>query len=149
MKRLTSIMIACLCAFIGLPSAFAATKYKEAPVLAALVKAGKLPTVEKRLPENPLVVPGDAIGQYGGVWRRAFLGPADFNNYVRVVYDAWNSSAPATSATPRSVGRTSPTGSSSATAWRAFSGVHNFSNAIRDALLVAYASLTPLKLGRR
>ena len=22
------------------------------------------------------------------MWRRAFLGPADFNNYVRVVYDA-------------------------------------------------------------
>jgi len=87
MKRLTSIMIACLCAFIGLPSAFAATKYKEAPVLAALVKAGKLPPVDKRLPEHPLVVPGDAIGQYGGVWRRGFLGPSDFNGVNRVIYD--------------------------------------------------------------
>jgi peptide/nickel transport system substrate-binding protein len=54
------IMIACLCASIALPSAFAATKYKEAPMLAELVKAGKLPSVEKRLPENPLVV-GDEI----------------------------------------------------------------------------------------
>ena len=87
MKRLTSIMIACLCAFIGLPSAFAATKYKEAPVLAALVKAGKLPPVDKRLPEHPLVVPGDAIGQYGGVWRRGFVGPSDFNGVNRVIYD--------------------------------------------------------------
>src|SRR5213078_2224707 len=26
--------------------------------------------------------------EYGGVWRRAFLGPADANNYVRVVYDS-------------------------------------------------------------
>jgi peptide/nickel transport system substrate-binding protein len=93
MKRLTVIMTACLCALIALPSAFAAgsaapaTKYHEAPALAALVKAGKLPPVEQRLPENPLVVPGDEIGQYGGVWRRGFLGPSDFNGVNRVVYD--------------------------------------------------------------
>ncbi len=87
MKRLTVIMIASLSALIALPSAFAAapaTKYHEAP---ALVKAGKLPPVEQRLPENPLVVPGDEIGQYGGVWRRGFLGPSDFNGVNRVVYD--------------------------------------------------------------
>jgi len=64
-----------------------AMKYKEAPVLAALVKAGKLPAVEKRLPDNPLVVPADEIGQYGGVWRRGFLGPSDFNGVNRIVYD--------------------------------------------------------------
>ena len=64
-------------------------KYKESPALAEQVKAGKLPPVDQRLPENPLVVPVvERTGQYGGVWRRAFLGPADFNNYVRVVYDA-------------------------------------------------------------
>lgn len=64
-------------------------KYKEAPALAEQVKAGKLPSVDKRLPDNPLVVPVvDKVGQYGGTWRRAFLGPADYNNYVRVVYDA-------------------------------------------------------------
>ena len=64
-------------------------KYKEAPALAELVKAGKLPPVDQRLPQNPLVVPVvDRTGEYGGVWRRAFLGPADANNYVRVVYDA-------------------------------------------------------------
>ena len=41
------------------------------------------------MPEKPLVVPVvDRVGDYGGVWRRAFLGPADANNYVRVVYDA-------------------------------------------------------------
>jgi peptide/nickel transport system substrate-binding protein len=63
--------------------------YHEAPALAALVKAGKLPPVEQRLPEQPLVVPVvERIGQYGGVWRRAFLGPADANNAVRVVYDS-------------------------------------------------------------
>jgi peptide/nickel transport system substrate-binding protein len=64
-------------------------KYKESPALAEQVKAGKLPPVDQRLPESPLVVPVvERTGQYGGVWRRAFLGPADFNNYVRVVYDA-------------------------------------------------------------
>lgn len=66
-----------------------ATKYKEAPILADLVKAGKLPPVAQRLPENPLVVETyESIGQYGGVWRRGFLGPSDFNNYNRIVYDA-------------------------------------------------------------
>jgi peptide/nickel transport system substrate-binding protein len=64
-----------------------AMKYKEAPMLAALVKAGKLPSVEKRLPENPLVVPAPVIGQYGGTWRRGFLGPSDFNGVNRVIYD--------------------------------------------------------------
>jgi peptide/nickel transport system substrate-binding protein len=71
------------------PVAAQAGKYKEAPTLAEQVKVGKLPPVEKRLPQDPLVVPVvERTGQYGGVWRRAFLGPADFNNYVRVVYDA-------------------------------------------------------------
>jgi peptide/nickel transport system substrate-binding protein len=106
MKRSVVFLSVCLCVLMAFPSAFAgeakkapetkaapakpaapAMKYKEAPVLAALVKAGKLPAVEKRLPENPLVVPGDEIGQYGGVWRRGFLGPSDFNGVNRVIYD--------------------------------------------------------------
>ena len=71
------------------PAAWAQAKYQEAPSLADQVKAGKLPPVSQRLPETPLVVPlVDKVGEYGGVWRRAFLGPADANNYVRVVYDA-------------------------------------------------------------
>src|SRR5262249_59268652 len=70
-------------------SALAQGKYKESPALAEQVKAGKLPAVDQRLPSEPLVVPVvERVGQYGGVWRRAFLGPADANNYVRVVYDA-------------------------------------------------------------
>jgi len=71
------------------PAAWAQGNYKEAPALAEQVKAGKLPPVGQRLPQNPLVVPVvDKVGDYGGVWRRAFLGPADANNYIRVVYDA-------------------------------------------------------------
>jgi peptide/nickel transport system substrate-binding protein len=70
-------------------ASLAQSKYKEAPVLTEQVKSGKLPPVDKRLPSDPLVVPVvERPGQYGGVWRRAFLGPADANNYVRVVYDA-------------------------------------------------------------
>jgi peptide/nickel transport system substrate-binding protein len=67
----------------------AASKYKEAPVLADMVKAGTLPSVDQRLPENPLVVDTvEGIGQYGGVWHRGFLGPSDYNGYVRIVDDA-------------------------------------------------------------
>jgi len=64
-------------------------RFKEAPQLAEQARGGRLPTVENRLPENPLLVPVvERVGEYGGVWRRAFLGPADANNYVRVVYDS-------------------------------------------------------------
>ena len=70
-------------------AAFAQSKYKESPALAEQVKVGKLPPVDQRVPSEPLVVPVvERTGQYGGTWRRAFLGPADANNYVRVVYDA-------------------------------------------------------------
>ena len=62
---------------------------KEAPQFAEMVKAGNLPPVNERLPEIPLMLPVvDEIGQYGGVLRRAFLGPGDHNNYTRAVYDA-------------------------------------------------------------
>ena len=80
----------CLVAIIARPALADAQsgKFQEAPALAEQVKAGKLPPVEQRLPEQPLVVPVvEKVGEYGGVWRRAFLGPADANNYVRVVYD--------------------------------------------------------------
>ena len=39
-------------------------------MLADLVKAGKLPPVDQRLPDSPLVVkPLDSVGTYGGEWR--------------------------------------------------------------------------------
>ena len=51
-------------------------KFAEAPMLAELVKAGKLPPVEQRVPAEPLVwQPLNEIGKYGGTWRRAFTGP--------------------------------------------------------------------------
>lgn len=87
--RFTTALLAGAALLAWSDPAFAQGKYKEAPALAEQVKAGKLPAVDKRLPDEPLVVPTvEKVGQYGGVWRRAFLGPADANNYVRVVYDA-------------------------------------------------------------
>jgi len=40
--------------------------YKEAPMLAERVAAGKLPPVEKRLPKNPFVRQVPQVGKYGG-----------------------------------------------------------------------------------
>lgn len=60
------------------PTAAPASKYKEAPMLAELVKAGKLPAVDQRLPKNPKVQkPFVKVGKYGGVWRRAYRGASD------------------------------------------------------------------------
>jgi peptide/nickel transport system substrate-binding protein len=87
---IAATLAVCLIAIIARPAPADAQsgKFQEAPALAEQVKAGKLPPVEQRLPEQPLVVPVvEKVGEYGGVWRRAFLGPADANNYVRVVYD--------------------------------------------------------------
>lgn len=51
------------------------SKLNEAPMLAELVKQGKLPSVEKRLPEDLLVVePYEEIGQYGGTWHTVEVG---------------------------------------------------------------------------
>src|SRR5215510_7559157 len=50
--------------------------FKEAPELAELVKAGKLPPVQERIGRDPLVVkPLREVGKYGGTWRRGFTGP--------------------------------------------------------------------------
>lgn len=65
------------------------TKFSEAPMLAELVKQGKLPPVDKRLPEEPAVIePLEEIGQYGGTWRRAWLGPSDSPGPARITYDS-------------------------------------------------------------
>jgi len=61
------------------------TKFNEAPQLAALVKAGKLPPVEQRLPAEPMVLkPLETTGRYGGTWRRGFIGPSDGENGNRI-----------------------------------------------------------------
>jgi hypothetical protein len=55
--------------------------FKEAPQLAELVKAGKLPPVQERIGQDPLVIkPLREVGKYGGTWRRGFTGPYDTSN---------------------------------------------------------------------
>ncbi len=71
---------------------FAQKKYKESPMLAELVKAGKLPPVEERLPKNPFVVgPGVLIpekdlkwevGEYGGTLRMFWTGTEGGGDYI-------------------------------------------------------------------
>ena len=48
-------------------------KFSEAPMLADMVKAGKLPSVDKRLPAEPQVQDVcEEIGQYGGDWHQVW-----------------------------------------------------------------------------
>jgi len=56
-------------------------KFNEAPMLRVKVAAGELPPVKKRLPEEPLVVKGKEIGQYGGIWHRVYEGPVDLAGF--------------------------------------------------------------------
>lgn len=69
--------------------------YNEAPMLAELVAAGELPSVDQRLPTNPRVVtPLNEVGEYGGTWRRAFKGlsdrwgPTKLNEEMAIEWDA-------------------------------------------------------------
>jgi peptide/nickel transport system substrate-binding protein len=58
-------------------------------MLAEQVKAGKLPPVKERIPQEPLVIkPVKEIGKYGGTWRRGFLGAGDGENANRI--NAWD-----------------------------------------------------------
>lgn len=56
-------------------------KEKEAPMVYEMVKAGKLPSLEKRLPKNPRVIdPFEETGKYGGTFVRGtgFLMPDEW-----------------------------------------------------------------------
>src|SRR2546426_10111592 len=56
------------------PAKFPKT-FKEAPQLAELVKAGKLPPVAERIGQDPLVIkPLHEIGRYGGTWGGGLTG---------------------------------------------------------------------------
>ncbi len=57
-------------------------------MLARQVRQGKLPSVDERVPEEPLVVvPLEETGTYGGTWHRVMKGTSDFHAYGRCVYD--------------------------------------------------------------
>jgi len=79
------------------PAAAPASKYSEAPILAELVKAGKLPAIEQRLPATPFVVdkgvlisekdlPNWEAGKYGGTLRVGH-SVANWNPDVFVMMD--------------------------------------------------------------
>ncbi len=62
------------------------TEFNEAPVLAELVKAGKLPPVVERLPQEPLVVtPVEEVGQYGGTLRSTWYGPGSSAGTIQLL----------------------------------------------------------------
>ncbi len=68
------------------PSPTPGAQYHEAPALADLVAAGKLPPVEERLPKNPRVMPVfEDIGTYGGTWRRGYSGIGDRNGASKLM----------------------------------------------------------------
>src|SRR5438093_4067004 len=61
-------------------------KYKESPDLAQLVKDGKLPPIEQRLPKEPMVItPIEKVGTWGGAWRTGTLGPSDSAWFGRTI----------------------------------------------------------------
>ena len=63
-------------------------KYREAPMLAGLVAAGKLPPVDERLPDEPMVItPHEEIGQYGGTWHRLGTSVGDTQMHAKMVYE--------------------------------------------------------------
>jgi peptide/nickel transport system substrate-binding protein len=61
------------------------TAPKEAPALARMTADGKLPPLPSRLPGNPLVVPVEKIGVYGGTLRRGLRGSADHNGILKIL----------------------------------------------------------------
>ena len=57
-------------------TALAAGEYSESPILTEMVQKGELPSVDKRLPTEPLVLePYESIGKYGGSMTVGTLTP--------------------------------------------------------------------------
>ena len=78
-----------LAAAVAAPALARAADYKEAPILAQLTTAGKLPPVAQRLPDEPMVVtPFKTVGTYGGTWRLSMASASDIGSLVRTIgYD--------------------------------------------------------------
>jgi len=70
------------------------TSYNESPILADMVTAGDLPSVQERLPLNPLIVTPfeDNIGSYGGAMNDFYNGSrlAEFRQYGYENLVRWN-----------------------------------------------------------
>ncbi|RIV16153.1 ABC transporter substrate-binding protein, partial [Klebsiella pneumoniae] len=65
----------------GWSGAAFAQNFQQAPNLDEKVKAGKLPSVNERLPEHPFVeTMVDGVGKYGGTLRTTILANGDQYN---------------------------------------------------------------------
>jgi peptide/nickel transport system substrate-binding protein len=65
-------------------------KYGESPMLAEMVKAGQLPAVDERLPQEPLVVKNvDELGEYGGTLTESYIMPAGEFQLMRLLTEPW------------------------------------------------------------
>ena len=73
----------------GTPSRRPGSGDKQAPMLADLVRQGRIPPVDRRLPGEPLVVdPVEEIGEYGGEWRTLSPGPdTDYPQLITMAYE--------------------------------------------------------------
>ena len=61
---------------------------REAPTLSAQVKAGTLPALKKRLPDDPLVLePVDGVATYGGTWQTVLFNQSGTDLYRQLAYD--------------------------------------------------------------
>ncbi len=79
--------------------------FDESPMLTEEVAAGELPSVEERLPEEPMVLdPAVRIGKYGGALRMSWVGMEDaYAGIVDVIYEfplTYSSEAPMESIEP-------------------------------------------------
>ncbi|NYZ11855.1 ABC transporter substrate-binding protein [Azospirillum sp. RWY-5-1] len=75
-RRRLGAAVAVLCSLS--PAYAGAQFFREAPVLAQRVAAGSLPPVERRLPDNPMLLqPLDRPGDYGGSWGLAMVSRYD------------------------------------------------------------------------
>lgn len=71
------------------PPARGRDAFREAPALAELVEAGKLPPVAERLPQDPLAIrPPEQCGPYGGTWARFATSVGDIGVFeARLAYE--------------------------------------------------------------
>ena len=79
LRKATMFAVALFVVILSVQGVYA--HYSEAPMLWELVKEGKLPPVEERLPSQPLVVePVEAIGKYGGTAHTATTRPTSWGD---------------------------------------------------------------------
>lgn len=85
-RRAAAILLPLLLGSTALIGAASAQEYHEAPMLADLVAAGKLPPVADRLPADPEVVtPLVQVGTYGGTARTMHTSTGEFGDASSLV----------------------------------------------------------------